>query len=160
MAQPLTYLPPPTPSPDSELGAAHQLVYQAYVAHKIHLGMKGGLNSRRSPVHNIWENVIPYALIVFLVGNYTYTMGLQGLILSGSLGLGVGAFVIPRWIMTKVRRRAVITAFGSAEGWDALWRVGGLSIRLDDDPNVVCDSPDGDWQAFIRQHFGESAQPA
>lgn len=157
MAQPLTVLPPPAPSSNAELAAAHQLIYQAYVAHKIHLGMKGGLNSRRSPVHNLWENLIPYALILFLVGNYTYTMGFKGFVLSASLGLGVGAFVIPRWIMTKVRRRAVILAFGSAEGWDALWRVGGLSIRLDEDPAVICDSPNGDWKAFAVQHFGKSA---
>jgi len=157
MAQPLTVLPPPTPSSDAELGAAHQLIYQAYVAHKIHLGMKGALNSRRSPAHNIWENLVPYGLILFLIGNYTYTMGFKGFVLSASLGLGVGAFVIPRWIMTKVRRRAVILAFGSAEGWDALWRVGGLSIRLDEDPTVVCDSPGGDWKAFAVQHFGKSA---
>lgn len=156
MAQPLINLPPPHPS-DTELGASHQILYQAYINHKVHLGMKGALNSRRSPVHNVWENVIPYALILFVIGNYTWTMGLKGLVLTASLGLGVGLFVIPRWIMNKVRRRTVITAFGSGEGWDALWRVGGLSIRLDEDPSVVCDSPDGDWQAFVRQHFGKEA---
>jgi hypothetical protein len=155
MAQPLLNLPPPRPS-DTELGASHQILYQAYISHKVHLGMKGALNSRRSPVHNVWENVVPYALILFVIGNYTWTMGLKGLVLTASLGLGVGLFVVPRWIMNKVRRRTVILAFGSGEGWDALWRVGGLSIRLDEDPSVVCDSPGGDWQAFVRQHFGNA----
>jgi hypothetical protein len=159
MAKP-TFIPPPKPSPDSELGAAHALLYQAYVAHKIHLGMKGALNSRSSPVHNLWENLIPYALILLVIVNYTYTMGWEGLILTASLGLGVGAFVIPRWVMNKVRRRTMIVAFGSAEGWDSLWRIGGLSLRLDDDPAVVCDSPDGDWKAFAFEHFGDKAQTA
>jgi hypothetical protein len=153
MAQPII-IPPPTPSSDPEITAAHQLIYDAYVAHRIHLGMKGALNSRRSPVHNKWENLLPYALIAFLIITYTYQMGLQGLILSGSLGLGVGAFVVPRWVMNKVRRRTMIMAFTSGDGWDALWRIGGLSIRLDEDPDVVCDSPGGDWKAFARQHFG------
>jgi hypothetical protein len=157
MAEPLMDLPPPTSS-TTELGAAHQLLYQAYVTHKVHLGMKGALNSRRSPVHNLWENLIPYGLILFLIVNYTYSMGFKGFILSASLGLGVGLFVIPRWIMNKVRRRTVILAFGSAEGWDALWQVGGLSLRLDEDPTIICDSPAGDWKAFAVQHFGNAAR--
>src|SRR5690348_14865461 len=87
MAQP-TLIPPPKPSPDSEMGMAHALIYQAYVAHQVHLGMKGALNSRGSPVHNLWENLVPYALILLLVGNYTYTAGFEGFVLSASLGLG------------------------------------------------------------------------
>jgi hypothetical protein len=78
----------------------------------------------------------------------------SGLILSASIGIPVGAFVIPKWIMTKVRRRAVAHAFGSADGWDALWRVGAMSMRLADNIDVVCDSPAGDWRAFALQHFG------
>jgi hypothetical protein len=159
MAQPII-IPPPKPSPDSEMGAAHALIYQAYVAHKVHLGMKGALNSRGSPVHNLWENVIPYGLILLLIGNYTFTAGWEGFVLSASLGIGVGAFVIPRWVMNKVRRRTMILAFGSAEGWDSLWRVGGLSMRLDEKPEIVCDSPNGDWKAFAFEHFRDDAQTA
>jgi hypothetical protein len=155
-----TIIPPPKPSPDSEMGAAHALIYQAYVENKVHLGMKGALNSTRSPVHNLWENLVPYALVLLVIGNYTYTAGFQGFILTASLGLGVGAFVIPRWVMNKVRRRTMIVAFSSAEGWDSLWRIGGLSMRLDEDPEIVCDSPDDDWQAFAFKHFGNKAQTA
>ena len=155
MAEPTT-LAPPIPS-NSRAAAAHLLLYRAYTTNKVHLGMKGGLNSRRSPVHNKWENIIPYALILFVTINYTITMGFKGFVLSASLGIGVGLFVIPRWIMNKVRRRAVTTAFGSAEGWDALWRFGGLSMRLADHPEIACDSPDGDWQMFAEQNLSELA---
>jgi hypothetical protein len=159
MAKP-TFIPPPKPAPDSKPGMAHALLYQAYVENKVHLGMKGALNTRRSPVHNLWENLIPYGLILLVIVNYTYTAGWEGFVLTASLGLGVGAFVIPRWVMNKVRRRTMIVAFSSAEGWESLWRIGGLSMRLDEDPSVVCDSPDGDWQAFAFAHFGERAQTA
>jgi hypothetical protein len=155
MAQPTPLAPPHVSG--SKLAAAHMLLYRAYTTNKLHLGMKGGLNGRRSPVHNKWENIIPYALILFVTINYTITMGFKGLVLSASLGIGVGLFVIPRWIMNKVRRRAVTMAFGSAEGWDALWRFGGLSMRLADHPEIACDSPDGDWQAFAEQNLSEFA---
>jgi hypothetical protein len=155
MAEP-TNLPLPTAS-NSGPAAAHLLLYRAYITNKLHLGMKGGLNSRRSPVHNKWENIIPYALILFVIVNYTITMGFKGMVMAASLGIGVGLFVIPRWLMNKVRRRAVTMAFGSAEGWDALWRFGGLSMRLADHPEIACDSPDGDWQAFANQNLSEFA---
>jgi hypothetical protein len=145
-------LPPPITN-DSDAGVAHRLLYQAYVSGKLHLGMKGLLNSRRSPVHNIWENLIPYGLILLMIGNYTYTMGVKGLVLTASLGLGVGLFVIPRWIMVKVRKRTVSYAFVNAESWNALWKIGGLSMRRADDTQEVCDSPDGDWQAFAMKNF-------
>jgi hypothetical protein len=152
MALAPTELPPPRTA-DSDAGVAHRLLYQAYLTHRVHLGMKGNLNSRASPVHNIWENVIPYALILLMIVNYSYTMGWQGFVLTVSLGIGVGLFLIPRWIMIKVRKRTVARAFASADAWDELWRFGGLSMRLAEDPSVVCDSPDGDWQAFARAHF-------
>jgi hypothetical protein len=149
-----TDLPPP-PTSGSTAGIAHRLLYQAYVTRKLHLGMKGVLNSRRSPVHNIWENVIPYGLILLMIGNYTYTMGLKGLVLTASLGLGVGLFVVPRWVMVKVRKRTVNYAFADAASWDELWRIGGLSMRLADKPEAVCDSPDGDWRAFAMENFAD-----
>jgi len=111
----------------------HELLYDAYIHRRIHLGMKPPINSRQSPVHNFWENVFPYALI----------------------GVPVGAFVVPRWIMTKVRRRAVAHAFASEEGWDGLWRVGGMSMRLAEDIDVTLDSPEGDWRAFALQYLRE-----
>lgn len=139
-----------------EPATPHELLYRAYVTNKIHLGMKGALNSRASPVHNLWENIIPYLLILIVVGNYTFTSGLQGLLLSASIGVPVGLWIVPRWIITKVRRRAVSYAFGSAKGWQELWSLGGLSMRLAADPTVICDSPEGDWQAFAREHLAAS----
>jgi hypothetical protein len=133
----------------------HELLYDAYIHRRIHLGMKPAVNSRSSPVHNLWENVFPYMLILFMIGYYTWEMGVKGLILAASIGVPVGAFVVPRWIMTKVRRRAVAHAFQSEEAWDALWRVGGMSMRLAEDIDVICDSPDGDWRAFALQHLRE-----
>ncbi|MGE5539291.1 MAG: hypothetical protein ACM30I_11790 [Gemmatimonas sp.] len=136
----------------------HELLYDAYIHRRLHLGMKPPVNSRESPVHNFWENVFPYALIVFMIGYYTWTMGVKGLILSASIGVPVGAFVIPRWIMTKVRRRAVGYVFASAENWDAVWRVGGISMRLAEEIDVICESPEGDWRAFATQHFSKKSE--
>lgn len=134
----------------------HELLYRAYTTNKIHLGMKGALNSRRSPVHNMWENIVPYVIILIVVANYTYTSGLAGFLLTALIGTGVGLSIIPRWIITKVRKRAVSYAFGSAKGWQELWGLGGLSLRLAADPSVTCDSPTGDWQAFAREHLADA----
>lgn len=149
---------PPPPTSESAAGVAHRLLYQAYVTGRLHLGMKGALNGRHSPVHNIWENLIPYGLILLMIGNYTYTMGMKGLVLTISIGIPVGLFVVPRWIMVKVRKRTVNYAFADAASWDALWRIGGLSMRVADKPEVICDSPDGNWQAFAMENYaGESS---
>ena len=115
--------------------------------------MKVMINSRRSPVHNLWENIVPYGLILLVVVNYSYTSGLPGFLASAMIGVAVGLGIAPKWIMTKVRRRAVTYAFGSAKGWQELWDIGGLSIRLAANPEITCDSPDGDWQAFAREHL-------
>jgi hypothetical protein len=139
-----------------EPATPHELLYRAYVANKIHLGMKGALNSRSSPVHNLWENTVPYGLILLVIVNYTFTSGLPGFLVSAMVGAAVGLGIVPRWIMIKVRKRTVAYAFGSAKGWQELWSIGGLSIRLADNPEVMCDSPGGDWQAFAGEHLASS----
>jgi hypothetical protein len=146
-----TKLPPVNPD---ALEGPHGLVCQAYLNGEMHLGLKYlQLNKRGSPAFRWIENVIPYGMIVIVVAQYTYDYGYVGfcgsLLITGLLGF----YFIPRFLAKRVRARALAMALGSEAGWDKLWAAGGIGLRLAKDPNVSCDSPEGDWRAFAQAHF-------
>lgn len=152
MAIDKTTVPTSHPEPDSP----HGLICQAYVENKVHLGLKYfDLNKRGSPVYKLWENVVPYAMIAIVVAQYTYDYGFNGFAISlVVLGL-LGFYFIPRWLAKRVRARAMGMALAGEATWDELWKAGGLSMRLDDNPEIMCDSPNGDWRGFARQYLAD-----
>lgn len=154
------------PSPLEELGprtgdeSPHELIYRAYLLGRIHFGTKiAVLNRPGSPVYNAYENWGPVALIAFVV---IYTL------ITSSVGAGLtlllvltlaGVFFLPKWVLRKLRMRVLEMGFGSEHGWRTLWNHGGISIRLAADPNVVCDGPEGDWEAFARRYLDLPDEP-
>ena len=144
------------PAPEGDSDGPHSLIYQAYVDGRLHLGLKYfQLNRRGSPVYKLWENVLPFAMIVAIVAQYTYDYGYIGfsasLLLTGLLGF----YFIPRWLAKRVRARGMAMAISGEEGWDTLWKAGCLSIRMADDPEVAADSPGDDWRAFALAHLAK-----
>lgn len=138
------------------LEGPHGIVCQAYLNGQMHLGLKYlELNKRRSPVFSWYANLLPYGFMIIIVGNYTYEYGYVGF--SASL-IGTGLlmfFFLPRWLAKKVRVRALTMALASEAGWDKLWAAGGIGLRLAKDPNIGCDSPDGDWRAFAEKYLND-----
>ena len=141
------------PLPDDADGP-HSLIYRAYRDGELHLGLKYfHLNARGSPVYKLWENVVPFAMIVAIVAQYTYDHGLWGFVGSLAITGLLGFYFIPRWLAKRVRMRGLDMAMSGEPGWDRLWQFGALSLRLSSDPEIACDSPEGDWRTFARQHL-------
>ena len=142
------------PAPQGDPDGPHSLIYQAYLDGRLHLGLKYfQLNRRGSPVYKLWENVVPFAMIIAIVAQYTYDYGYIGfaasLVLTGLLGF----YFIPRWLSKRVRSRGMEMAMSGEEGWEILWRAGGVSMRMADDPELAADSPDDDWRAFALKNL-------
>ena len=147
-------------SPLEELGprtgdeTPHELIYRAYLLGRIHFGTKVAiLNRAGSPVYSAYENWGPIALIAFVVIYTLVTSSIEaGLTLLLVLVLA-GIMILPKWVLRKLRIRVLEKAFGSEPGWRELWNNGGISLRLAADPNIVCDGPEGDWEAFARRYL-------
>lgn len=146
----------PFPTPEGDPDGPHSLIYQAYLDGRLHLGLKYfQLNRRGSPVYKLWENVLPFAMIILIVAQYTYDYGYIGfaasLVLTGLLGF----YFIPRWLAKRVRLRGMQMAMSGEQGWETLWRAGGLSMRMADDPEKAADSPDDDWRSFAEKYLSK-----
>jgi hypothetical protein len=132
----------------------HELIYAAYLQGRIHIGPKFSiLNRKGAPDYNMVENYLPYVMLLTLIVIYTVQMGLWGGIAAVLFSLLFVIVLVPRWILKRLRHRTMDRAFGSEEGWDQLWRIGGMSFRLAEDVDVVCESPDGDWRRFAETHL-------
>jgi len=143
-------LPPLPDDPDGP----HSLIYQAYRDGTLHLGLKYfRLNVPGSPVYKLWENIVPFAMIIAIVAQYTYDYGFWGFAASLAITGLLGFYFIPRWLAKRVRVRGLSMAMSGEAGWDRLWQFGALSIRLADDADQACDSPEGDWRAFARRNL-------
>jgi hypothetical protein len=66
-------------------------------------------------------------------------------------GLGLAVFFWGRWVVQRVKVRAVRFAFGSAANWDALWRTGGLALKPGNASGEICAGPTCDWRRFVRK---------
>lgn len=142
------------PAPEGDPDGPHSLIYEAYLDGRLHFGLKYfQLNQRGSPVYKLWENLVPFAMIIVIVAQYTYDYGYIGfaasLLLTGLLGF----YFIPRWLAKRVRSRGMQMAMSGEEGWERLWKAGCLSVRMADNPEHEADSPDGDWRAFAKAYL-------
>jgi hypothetical protein len=113
----------------------------------------GFVKSRSAPIYSWADSNIPALFLIILVAlNFL----LAGLVL-GVLSLACCAVFfftyVRRWIKRRMRKRARVLVLASADNWVLLWNQGGLSIRLSHDPEVYCDSPDGNWVDFVRDHL-------
>ncbi len=132
----------------------HQLIYDAYLQGRIHIGpIFAVLNRKDAPDYSQVDNYLPYILLLGVIAIYSYQMGMWGGIAALVFSLVFILRPVPRWILKRLRHRTMDRAFGSVEGWDQLWRIGGLSIRLATDVEAVCESPDGDWRRFAETHL-------
>lgn len=132
----------------------HELIYNAYQQGRIHIGpIFGILNRKGAPDYNVVENYLPYAMLVGLTVVYTFQMGLWGGIAAFLFSVLLAIRPVPRWILKRLRHRTMDRIFGSEEGWNQLWRMGGLSIRLSDDVDTICESPQDDWRRYAVNHL-------
>jgi hypothetical protein len=152
----MTHVDPTTLTPPDDPDGPHSLIYQAYTDGRLHLGLKYfQLNRRGSPVYKLWENIVPFAMILAIVAQYTYDHGYIGFALSLLLTGLLGFYFIPRWLAKRVRARGMAMAVSGEQGWDELWKAGCLSLRMADDPQKAADSPGDDWRAFAQAHLAK-----
>lgn len=150
----------PEPTPLEQLGprrgdeTPHELLYRAYLLGWIHFGTRLAiLNRPGSPVFSAYENWGPLGLIAMMVV-YTWITSSFGAAMTLLLVFVIaGVLILPRWVLKKLRMRVLDMAFGSEQGLNTLWDMGGIMFRLAHEPDIQCDSPDDDWQHFARAHL-------
>lgn len=64
-----------------------------------------------------------------------------------------------KWIRHRARKRAWKIALSGLENWERLWASGGVSIWLARRIGIGCDSPNGNWQEFVRYQV-DKARPS
>lgn len=106
------------------------------------------LNKPGSPVFSIADIMLPWVA--------TLCLAVVGWRLGGWVGAGVAiasmiiliATTINFAVMRRLRRRALDYALSGRRGFDDLWRMGALSVRLKDQPASEIRGPEGDWRGF------------
>lgn len=115
------------------------------------------LNKPNSPVFSHVDHLLPWAALICLA------------IAGWRLGGWVGAFAAAasmlvlilttiNWaVMDRLRKRTVAHAMSGRSGFDELWALGGLSIRIKGEATSEVKGPDGDWRAFARSRLPKTA---
>ena len=112
-----------------------------------------------SPAFSWPDILIPSGLIgIFVILDFAYappTVAILG------LGAAIAIFMVGvwRWVKRRARRRAWALALSGLSNWQALWECGAVSIWMARRSGVGCDSPDGNWQEFVRYQV-DKARPS
>lgn len=109
------------------------------------------LNYPGSPVWDPGENIAPLLAMFAVSAVLSFTVHL--LVGAAMLVLSMLIYVIAirPWILQRVSNRALEAALKNIHNWDLLWRKGGLTVALKSGPRTPCQSPSGDWRAFIKR---------
>lgn len=111
------------------------------------------LNRPRSPVFSRSDNLLPWVALICL--------GAVGWRLGGWIGVAaaVGGMVILMAttinfaVMRRLRMRSLDYALSGVRGFDDLWALGALSVRIAGEEAGEVLSPDGDWRLFASQRL-------
>lgn len=137
----------------------HDRILRADAARRVDVGVElRRLNRPDSPVFARWDNALPgfvalaAVLLAAILGGWLWALGIAASMLI--LLLTTVNFVV----MTRLRRRAMAMARSGPEGWQRLWDLGGLTLRLPDRPETECAGPEGDWRAFAQRRLSKAPQ--
>ncbi len=111
-------------------------------------------NRNRAPGYRTTDLVVPWfvnaASSIYLGATYGWAMGIASFAVLAALILLVLRPINRR----RAEERYRTMGLSAPEHWDALWRLGGLTLR---GPGGTIDSPDGDWRAAARALSGEAS---
>lgn len=126
----------------------HQMIRAAQAAGRVAVEVKyGKANRNGAPGYRTTDVVVPW----FAAAAVSVYLGA-----TGGPALGVALFIVLAGVIVVMlrpynRRRAEaryrLMALSAPAHWEALWRLGGLTLRRG---RQTVDSPDGDWRAAAR----------
>ena len=74
-------------------------------------------------------------------------------------GILAHLLAIRYWIAHRLYRRMIRVGLYSAPNFKAVWRHGGLGLRLRES-GEICLAPEGDWRKFVRRHLAPALEDA
>ncbi len=110
------------------------------------------LATLRSPVFSIADVALLLAAALLLLAAAGYFGGSE-LTVPAIAGFGLAVFFWGRWLVQRLKVRAIRFAFASAENWDVLWRTGGVVLKVPGGSRDVCAGPTCDWRRFVREQL-------
>ena len=135
--------------------ALHERIVAAEGARAVEVGIDlRRLNEPGSPVFNRAENSAPFFVAMAAVFAALYFGGWVWALAVAGTALILMATGLQYLLMVRLRRRALVYALSDPEGWQRLWDLGGLTLRLPGRDDTLIDSPDGDWTGFAARHLG------
>ena len=135
--------------------ALHERIVAAEGARAVEVGLDlRRLNEPDSPVFNRGENAVPFFVSVGAVFAALYLGGWVWALAVAGTALILMATGLQYLLMLRLRRRALAYALSDPEGWQRLWDLGGLTLRMPRRDDTLIDSPDGDWTGFATRHLG------
>ena len=134
---------------DPQVAQAHARLKRLIAQKRLILGVNIGLMSRPgSPVFRRIETALPLGLGMFGVIAATIFGGVWLGVFALTLGILVWfLFLLPR-IKDQVYDRTLAYVLSSPEGFAQVWQAGAITLCAGE---REVRSPDGDWQAFLRE---------
>lgn len=129
----------------------HRSLVRAVNDGKIEVGVDViRLNRSDSPVYKWTDHNLPAFVLAGIVAYVFYAFGqIWGFV---GLSASIVAFFWPvrKWGFAKLKYRTREMALSSLDGWETLWRFGGLSVRRGAEEDSQCVSPNDDWHQFMQ----------
>ena len=115
----------------------------------------GKINRPQSPIYNPWENLLP-VLVPVLIGVILiiFVSVIFGLLFIIGMTL-VYAHILKKKLYKRIIERTNKYIITSYENCDELWNFGGLIFINNDNKEIGCVSPAGDWKDFIINNFSD-----
>ena len=111
------------------------------------------LNKPDSPVFSHSDNLLPWAAFACLTYGGWRLGGWIGAVATAASMVVLIATTVNWAVMSRLRKRALAHALSGQQGFDELWAMGALSVRLKNDPSSEVEGPGDDWRAFARRRL-------
>ena len=111
------------------------------------------VNKPSSPVFSRSDNLLPWLALICLVA-VGWRLGgwVAALAVAASMIILI-ATTINFAVMRRLRLRAVDYAMSGTKGFDELWSLGALSLRMAGEDASEIQGPDDDWRQFANQRL-------
>ncbi|WP_162913154.1 hypothetical protein [Rhodospirillaceae bacterium SYSU D60014] len=146
--------------PAWDAASLHRAIVRAHAAGEVEIAVSfRAVNRTGAPGFRTTDIVVPPFVILVLSLYVLFAVGPVAGTLALLAGMGLLLFVLRPRNKQRTMDRTRALALAKLEDWQALWRLGGLALRSTRDPARDCISPDGDWQAFARDHLMPAPAP-
>ena len=108
------------------------------------------LNKPGSPVFSRSDTLLPWLAMICLTIVGWRLGGWVGALAAAGAMIVLIATTINFAVMRRLRLRALDYALSGLSGFDRLWAMGALSLRLRGEPESEIRGPDDDWRGFAQ----------